>query len=90
MDFETQVVLDQVVKTLTEQQGRFTLFHYKGDGTPWGIAVEWGKEDEESDMVGAASYGTGDTLAEAIKDIAKDFKVDLNPKNKAQRCASGL
>ena len=33
---------------------------------PWTVAITWGSEAEGSPMAGAAAYGTGDTLEDAL------------------------
>lgn len=39
------------------------------DGEKWSVALVWGREAKDSPMAGAAAYGLGDTLAEAL-DVA--------------------
>lgn len=49
--------------------------HTRGEHHGWVAALEWGSEAPDSPMVGAASYGTGDTAAEAVKEILKELKL---------------
>jgi hypothetical protein len=37
----------------------------------WRVALEWGTEAGDSPMIGAAAYGTGETLAEALDEALK-------------------
>lgn len=46
----------------------------KDDGKGALTAIEWGKEAEDSPMVGAALYGTGETVLESLADALKDKK----------------
>jgi hypothetical protein len=48
---------------LQEQEGRFIVAYFDNR---WTCAIEWGKESLDSDMIGAAAYGQGETMQEAI------------------------
>jgi len=58
-----------VAAELAEREGMFTLaFH----GSQWTAGIEWGKEVEDSPMVGAAAYGVGSTAQEAVLTALQD------------------
>jgi hypothetical protein len=58
-----------IANKLAEQEGTFALgFH----GGKWSVAIEWGKEAEDSPMVGAAAYGMGDTAQDAVFGALKE------------------
>lgn len=40
--------------------------------TVYSAGAEWGQEAPDSPMAGAASYGTGDTLEEAVEELLAD------------------
>lgn len=42
------------------------------DNDIWVGSLEWGKEAEDSDMVGAAAYSQADTFNDCIVELAKD------------------
>lgn len=49
------------------------VIHRGEDGpTSWSVGIHWGSEAEDSPMVGAATYGMGDTLTEALIEAAAD------------------
>lgn len=51
-----------IASKLAEDEGTFALGFHRGK---WTTAIEWGKEAEDSPMVGAAAYGMGETAQEA-------------------------
>lgn len=57
------------IRVITEQitaagEGMLALTYHNGQ---WCVAIEWGREAEDSPMVAAAAYGVGATAQEAIK-----------------------
>lgn len=40
----------------------------------WLVSMEWGSEAPDSPMIGAASYGAGDTLADAIQQVVEEVR----------------
>jgi hypothetical protein len=70
--------LDAWVKTHDEEEIAFSL-QYQTNTKPdrpsgWYCALEWGKEADDSPMVGAASYGAGDTALEALTEVLQEIK----------------
>lgn len=55
-----------------QPQARFSLFVYDGE---FGAAYEWGKEAPDSPMYGAASYGNGPTLEDALATIIEEARL---------------
>lgn len=41
----------------------------------WGTMATWGREAEDSPMVGAAAHGSGDTVVEAIQSMLQEAGV---------------
>lgn len=69
MSRSSSEMLEAISTTLAEDGGAFALTYStqrEADG-PWLAAIEWGREDEESDMAGAAAYGMGSSAAQAIE-----------------------
>lgn len=50
----------------------------KGEGgkPEWIVSLIWGQEAEDSPMAGAASYGVGDTLAEALGQVYDELRLE--------------
>ena len=63
--------LKKLVKYLDEQDGGGALViqRTEDDAVPWMVSFEFGKEAEDSDMVGGAAYGAADTAEEALKQV---------------------
>jgi hypothetical protein len=55
--------IEAIAQKLAVEEGVFALSIHRG---MWTVAIEWGKETEDSPMCAAAAYGVGDTAAEAI------------------------
>jgi hypothetical protein len=58
-----QETMEYVSENLQEQEGRFIIAYFNGG---WTCGIEWGKEAPDSDMIGAAAYGEGKTMQEAV------------------------
>jgi hypothetical protein len=58
-----QEAMEYVSENLQEQEGRFIVAYFSGG---WTCGIEWGKESLDSDMIGAATYGQGETMQEAV------------------------
>lgn len=63
-----QVLLD----TLGEQGGSLAI-NGEDDGE-WIVAIEFGREADDSPMAGGAAYGAGSTMAEALDSAAKELR----------------
>lgn len=55
--------VDLLIDWITEHTGRIGV-SFVND--LWTVALEWGQEAPDSPMMGAASYGVGETLDEAL------------------------
>lgn len=68
-------MMEIIAATLAEEGGRFMLAKMDGPKSvsePWTAGMEWGREAEDSDMVGAAAYGVGSSPSEAITRMLQD------------------
>jgi hypothetical protein len=73
-----QELLAKLVAYLGEQEGGGVLLLHKSDDktSPWMVSFEFGKEAEDSDMVGGAAYGAAETAEEAVKQVAAQCGLD--------------
>jgi hypothetical protein len=60
-----------ILDHLAQEDGRLMVSHRPAtDGSErWVVGYEWGHEAEDSDMVGAASYGMGPVLRDALQQV---------------------
>lgn len=49
------------------QDPRFGVALVRAPSGDWSAALEWGREAPDSPMVGAAAYGLGDTVEDALR-----------------------
>lgn len=61
--------LETITTRLEHEGGGHLGVAYIDHRAEWLVAVEWGQEAEDSPMAGAASYGTGDTLEQALDQV---------------------
>jgi hypothetical protein len=69
-DLAAVSVLKRTVLRLEECN--YALVQNKGK---WFVTLEWGKEDENSPMCGAAAYGVGETIWEAVHEAVAEVSV---------------
>lgn len=55
--------ISAIADKLAVEEGVFALSIHRG---MWTVAIEWGKEAEDSPMCAAAAYGVGATAEEAV------------------------
>jgi hypothetical protein len=68
-------MLELITQTIDKEGGRFMIAKMDEGGNvtePWTAGLEWGREAEDSDMMGAAAYGVGRTPAESITRMLQD------------------
>jgi hypothetical protein len=68
-DLAAVSVLKRTVLRLEECN--YALVQNKGK---WFVALEWGKEAEDSPMCGAAAYGVGETIWEAVHEAIAECR----------------
>lgn len=63
--------LAAVAKGLADEEGHLHIGKRTGTNE-WVVGMEWGKEAEDSPMAGAAAYGMGETLVDALGGMLDD------------------
>lgn len=74
-----EAMLKKLVDDLSQQDGggSFAVQRNEDAGVPvWMVSYEFGKEAEDSDMVGGAAYGVGDTPEEALRQVLEQCRLD--------------
>lgn len=72
--YETDGMMLGLLDHLAGEGGRLAIAFNRGDPGPgkddsWVVAYEFGREAEDSDMAGGASYGIGGNLNEALRTV---------------------
>ena len=78
---ENSEIIAKIADTLEKEGGGFGISCQKkpvGDNDIWVGSLEWGKEAEDSDMVGAAAYSQADTFDDCLRELAKDAGLDAS------------
>ena len=79
MDGIVNQALTKAIELLEKEEGRVTFFKFSKNGeAQYGVGIEFGKESEDSDMIGGAAYGIGESLEEAFKDVIKTMRWEMN------------
>jgi hypothetical protein len=66
------------VRGLIEQGGGALMLSHDPSRSPddsWIVAIEWGREENDSPMAGAAAYGLGSTPTDALEKALKEAGV---------------
>ena len=68
-------MLKKLLAYLGEQGGVLIIQKTEDVQPPWMVSFEFGKEAEDSDMVGGAAYGAGE-LEESIRQVVSQCGLD--------------
>lgn len=72
---DTTKTLASIADLIDKQGGRFSVSAEKPSGPAegrWMVGLEYGEEAPDSPMYAAASYGTGDTLEQALQTLVDE------------------
>jgi hypothetical protein len=66
----SSIGVDALVALVGQESGRVGIGF---DGHEWVVALEWGHEAPDSPMAGAASYGVGVELRDALRQVLTEI-----------------
>ena len=68
-------ILAKIASKIDDEGGRFSMVAEPPSTSPegrWTVGLEWGEETPGSSMYAGASYGTGDTIEQALAVVAQE------------------